>query len=143
MELASTADRLMAPGAKGAVMPTYLAVAVGGAVGAVSRVVVDRVIEAREDGLFPWSTFVINLSGCFVVGVVIASVVDRHQTPAWLRIGLVMGLLGAYTTFSTFGQETLGLIEEGRPAMAIVYAAGSMAFGVAAVFVGLRVGRML
>ena len=61
-------------------MPSAVAVAVGGAFGALSRYLVDRFIEAREFGLFPWSTFTINLSGCFVVGVVIAALVDRHQT---------------------------------------------------------------
>lgn len=59
--------------------------------------------------MFPWSTFTINVSGCLIVGGIIGALVDRHHTPAWLRLGLVMGLLGGYTTFSTFSQETLDL----------------------------------
>ena len=93
--------------------------------------------------VFPWSTFTINLSGCFVVGAVVAALVDRHHTPEWLRLGLVMGVLGGYTTFSTFGQETLDLIEEGRLAVAVTYAVASVAVGVAAVFAGSRLGRMV
>jgi CrcB protein len=124
-------------------MPTQLAVAAGGALGALARYLVDRSIEARAFGLFPWSTFTINLSGCFVVGAVVAALVDRHHTPEWLRLGLVMGVLGGYTTFSTFGQETFDLIEEGRVAIAVTYAAASVAIGVAAVFAGSRLGRVL
>ena len=124
-------------------MPTYLAVAIGGALGAFSRYLVDRFIEAREFGVFPWSTFTINVSGCFLVGVVITALVDRHNAPGWLRVGLVMGLLGGYTTFSTFSQETLDLFEEGRIATAMSYALGSVAIGLCAVLIGSRVGRVL
>jgi fluoride exporter len=124
-------------------MPTQLAVAVGGALGALTRYLVDRSIEARASGVFPWSTFTINLSGCFVVGVVVAALVDRHHAPQWVRLGLVMGVLGGYTTFSTFGQETLDLIEEGRLAVAMSYAVASVAVGVGAVFAGARIGRVL
>jgi len=124
-------------------MPVQLAVAVGGALGALARYLVDRFIEAREVGLFPWGTFTVNVSGCFAVGVVIAAVVDRHHTPAWLRLGLVMGVLGGYTTFSTFTQETFDLVREGRGGVGLGYAVGSVVSGVAAVFVGSRVGRVV
>ena len=124
-------------------MPTQLAVAVGGALGALTRYLVDRSIEAHASAVFPWSTFTINVSGCFVVGAVVAALVDRHQAPEWLRLAIVMGVLGGYTTFSTFGQETLDLIEEGRLAMAVSYAAASVAVGVAAVFAGSRLGRLV
>ena len=122
-------------------MPVMLAVALGGALGAVARYGLDRLIERRTFGLFPWSTFAINASGCVVIGVVIAALVDRHHTPAWLRVGLVMGVLGGYTTFSTFAQETLDLVEESRLGLALAYSAGSVTVGVAAVFVGMHAGR--
>jgi CrcB protein len=124
-------------------MPVSLAVALGGAFGALTRYLVDRAIEAREFGVFPWSTFTINVSGCFLVGLVIAALVDRHDAPAWLRVGLVMGVLGGYTTFSTFSQETLDLFEEGRVATAMTYSLGSLCVGTLAVLVGSRLGRVL
>jgi fluoride exporter len=120
-----------------------LAVGVGGALGASARYGLDRFIEHRVFTVFPWSTFVVNMTGCFVVGVVIAALVDRHHLPLWLRTGLVMGVLGGYTTFSTFAQESLDLIEEKHLALALTYALGSVAVGVTAAFAGTLVGRGL
>jgi fluoride exporter len=124
-------------------MPIALAVAVGGAFGAVSRYTLDRFIEQRSFALFPWATFTINLTGCFLVGTVIASLVDRHEVPGWLRSGLVLGFIGGYTTFSTYAQETLDLLESEDFAVALLYGLGSIVAGVAAVFAGNLVGRSL
>jgi CrcB protein len=123
-------------------MAVALAVALGGALGALSRYGIDVWIERSVEALFPWSTFVVNVSGCFAVGFVIAALVDRHRTPEWLRIGLVMGFCGGYTTFSTFGQETLDLVEARDLAVAAAYVTASVLLGVVAVFVGARLGRL-
>lgn len=123
-------------------MPSTVAVALGGAFGAVARYGLDRVIERRSDSLFPWSTFVINIAGCLVIGVLIAALVDRHHTPDWLRAGLVIGVVGGFTTFSTFAQEELDLLET-HVVTALAYVMASVAVGVAAVFVGSRLGRLL
>ena len=124
-------------------MPVFIAVALGGAVGSLARYGLDRLIERRSFAVFPWSTFTINVTGCLLIGAVIAALVDRHHTPAWLRLGLVMGVLGGYTTFSTFAQETLDLVEEGRLDVASLYAFGSLTAGVLAVFAGMRIGEIL
>ena len=124
-------------------MPVFIAVALGGAVGSLARYGLDRLIERRSFAVFPWSTFTINVTGCLLIGAVIAALVDRHHTPAWLRLGLVMGVLGGYTTFSTFAQETLDLLEEGRLDVASLYAFGSLTAGVLAVFAGMRIGEIL
>jgi CrcB protein len=123
-------------------MPSTVAVALGGAFGALARYGLDRVIERRSDSLFPWSTFVINIVGCLVIGVLIAALVDRHHTPEWLRAGLVIGVVGGFTTFSTFAQEELDLLET-HVVTALAYVLASVAVGVAAVFVGSRLGRLL
>jgi CrcB protein len=124
-------------------MPVFIAVALGGALGSLARYSIDRLIERRSFAIFPWSTFTINATGCLLIGLVIAALVDRDHTPAWLRLGLVMGVLGGYTTFSTFAQETLDLIEEGRLDVATFYAFGSLTVGVLAVFLGMQIGRAL
>ena len=122
-------------------MPTALAVALGGGIGAAGRYGLDRWIERRSFSVFPWSTFTINVSGCLVIGFVIAALVDRSAGPSWLRVGLAMGVIGGYTTFSTFAQETLDLLDESRPLLAVVYAAGSVGLGVVAVVAGMALGR--
>ena len=124
-------------------MPVIVGVALGGALGASARYALDRVIEARSESIFPWATFVINLSGCFVIGVVSATLIDRPHVPAWLRIGLVMGVVGGYTTFSTFAQEGLDLVDARDTAAAIAYIGGSVVLGILAVYAGRSAGRAL
>jgi fluoride exporter len=124
-------------------MSVLAGVAFGGAVGAMSRYGLDRMIEAREEATFPWSTFVINASGCLVVGFVIAALVDRRHTPEWLRAALVIGFCGGYTTFSTFAQETLDLLEARDVAIALTSVASNVVLGVLAVLAGTRFGRLV
>jgi CrcB protein len=89
------------------------------------------------------STFTIDVTGCFVVGAVIAVFVDRHRAPLWLRLGLTMGLVGGYTTFSTYARETLDPLEEGKLTVALTYGLGSVVVGMAAVLLGLRLRRLV
>src|SRR4051812_48764485 len=99
-------------GTEGARMPVVLGVALGGALGASARYGVDRLIERSLGGLFPWSTFLVNVSGCFLIGVFSAAFVDRHHLPAWLRIGIVMGVIGGYTTVFTLPPEAVRLHQD-------------------------------
>ena len=124
-------------------MPVIVGVALGGALGASARYGLDRFIEARSFAVFPWATFTINLTGCFLIGVIGESLVDRHHLPAWLRVGLVVGVIGGYTTFSTFEQETLTLVEARDLAVALAYVLGSIATGLVAVYAGTLLGRTL
>jgi fluoride exporter len=121
----------------------FFAVGLGGALGATARYGVDRFIEHRVFTVFPWSTFAINVTGCFAAGLVIASLVERHHLPLWLRAGLVVGVLGGYTTFSTFAQESLDLIEGRHVLLALAYSLESVVVGVIAAFAGTFVGGTL
>jgi fluoride exporter len=85
-------------------MAVVPAVAVGGALGALSRYGLMTFVDRRTLSIFPWDVFVVNMTGCFAVGLVVSALVDRHEAPAWLRVGLVLGFIGAYTTFSTFAR---------------------------------------
>jgi CrcB protein len=115
----------------------------GGGAGSVLRYAVGLWVEARTGPGFPWGTFAVNLSGCFLIGV-IATLADEH---AWIspaaRLALVTGVLGGYTTFSAFGLETWQLVEDGRALYAAVNAAASVAAGVAAVVAGIALTREL
>lgn len=123
-------------------MPLIL-VALGGAAGAVTRYVVDGLVADRATGAFPWGTLVINLSGSMLLGVLFALAVERGVLPAAVRAPLMIGFLGAYTTFSTLMLESWRLWEDGAAGMALANAFGSVALGLVAVFVGLVIGRAL
>jgi|1186.fasta_scaffold470080_2 CrcB protein len=122
-------------------MPVIAGVALGGALGASVRYLLDRFIEQHTESVFPWSTFMINATGCFVIGVVIEQLVDRHHLPTWIRVGIVVGVLGGYTTFSTFSQEIFSLLESNDVAIALTYAAASVGVGLLAVYAGTVLGR--
>ena len=124
-------------------MPVIIGVAFGGALGASARYGLDRLIQRTLGGLFPWSTFLINVSGCFLIGLFTAAFVDRHHLPAWLRIGIVMGVIGGYTTFSTFAAEALDLDEVHHIAVSSAYLVASVGLGMVAVYGGTLVGDRL
>jgi CrcB protein len=123
-------------------MPVAFAVVFGGGLGSLARYGLDSLLEHRVDWLFPWSTFAINVSGCFLNGLLVAVVVDALGAPQWLSRGLIIGFLGAYTTFSTFGAETYELTELGHWGLAAGNIATSAAAGVAAIALGQALGRL-
>ena len=115
----------------------------GGGAGAALRYAIGLWIDARSGPGFPWGTFAINVAGCFAIGVV-ATLADEHAwvTPA-ARLLLVTGLLGGFTTFSTFGLETWQLIEDRAAWTAAANVLGSVAVGLAAVILGVSIAREL
>ena len=124
-------------------MPVIVGVALGGAFGASARYALDRADRAPQRLDLPWATFTINVSGCFLIGLISATLVDRHHLPAWLRIGLVMGVIGGYTTFSTFAQESLDLVDARDVAAAIAYVGGSVVLGRDRRLLGQLTGRAI
>src|SRR3989442_8745062 len=100
-------------------------------------------VEARTGPGFAWGAFEVNVSGCFLIGVP-APLADDHAwiTPA-ARLALVTGVLGGFTTFSTFGLEAWELVEDGRTLLALANAAGSLGVGLAAVVAGVQPTRQL
>ena len=123
-------------------MPIIL-IALGGAAGAASRFLVDSFVSERFGGAFPLGTFVINLSGSFLLGLLFALAVEGARLPTDVRSALMIGFLGAYTTFSTLMLESWRLVEDGAVALAAANLAGSMLLGVVAVVAGLAIGRAL
>ncbi len=110
---------------------TLLLVMLGGAVGAPARYLTDRWIQSRHRTRLPWGTWTVNVAGSFLLGALAAS---QLGDPAMALLGL--GLCGALTTYSTFGYETVRLLESGAYAAAFTYAFGSIAAGLAAAFGG-------
>lgn len=123
-------------------MPIVL-VALGGAAGAVSRYLVDSWISSRVASAFPWGTLVVNVSGSFLVGVLFALAVERGVLPSAVRAPVMIGFLGAYTTFSTLVLESWWLHADGATGTAILNLAGSIVVGILAVVAGLAIGRAI
>ena len=118
-------------------------IGLAGFAGAVSRYGIEGWISQRSRGAFPWGTFVVNASGCFLLGFVFALLTERFQAPAALRSALTIGFLGAYTTFSTFAFETMRLAEDGAVLLAVGNVASSLGAGLLAVYAGTWAGRAL
>jgi CrcB protein len=123
---------------------TIVAVGVAGSFGAVARYALEGLVSDRTGGAFPWGTLVVNISGSFVLGALFAALVEGRIVMApWLRTGLTIGLVGAYTTFSTLTVETVRLLEDGAYASAAGNALGSLALGLVAAFLGVGIGRLI
>jgi CrcB protein len=120
-----------------------LLVGIGGFVGAIARRVVDLWVSDRVGSAFPLGTLVINVSGAFVVGLLFAWALERGVLPREIRGPVMIGFLGAYTTFSTWMLESWRLVEDGAWALAAFNLAGSVALGLVAVVAGLAVGRLI
>ena len=115
---------------------------VAAAVGAPARYLVDGWVQGRAGGPFPWGTFVVNMTGCLVLGVV-TGLGLHHGLGDTTRTIVGTGGLGAYTTFSTLSFETVRLAEEGAVDRAFLNAAGSLLVGLAAAAAGLAVTAAL
>lgn len=125
-------------------MRTVVAVGIAGFVGAVARYGIDGLIAQKGASSFPWGTFVVNVSGSFVLGLLFAVLIEgRVAVAPWLRTATTVGLIGAYTTFSTLTLETFRLVEDGSIILAGANAVGSLAIGLVAVYAGVVVGRLV
>jgi CrcB protein len=114
---------------------TVVLVLLGGAVGAPLRYLTDLVVQARHDTVFPWGTLTVNVAGSLLLGG-LASGVSNAGAPAWLLSLAGTGFCGALTTFSTFGFETVRLVEDGSWVEALMNVAASVGLGLAAVTAG-------
>lgn len=124
-------------------MVRYLLVGFGGFLGAIARFWIGDLVASRLGSRFPFGTFLINCSGCFVIGLAVTLLDSRtHWNSAW-RYLIPIGFIGAYTTFSTFEMETLGSLQEGKFAIAALNILLSVAVGLVAVWLGITAGNLL
>ena len=125
-------------------MANVLLVATGGAIGAAARYLAGLWIAARLGTSFPWGTFFVNVTGSFLIGIVLVLVVGG-TLPAGARLFFAVGILGGYTTFSSFSYETLQLLAGGGNVVGpvLLNTLGQLLAGLLAVYLGVVVGRAL
>ncbi|MGZ3681117.1 MAG: fluoride efflux transporter CrcB [Ktedonobacterales bacterium] len=119
-----------------------LLVALGGALGASTRYLLGMWIQTRVGPDFPWGTFVINVTGSFLIGIVLG-LVNAGTLSAEARLFLAVGVLGGYTTFSSFSYETLELLGDGNIQAFLFNAIGQLVAGLLAVYLGIVLSRSL
>jgi CrcB protein len=117
---------------------TVLLVAVGAAVGAPLRYLVDRAVQGRHDSLFPWGTFAVNIVGSFLLGMLAAA---SLHTPTPVLAAMGTGLCGALTTYSTFGYETVQLLHQRARLFAMLNVVASIVAGLGAAVVGAALAQ--
>ncbi len=124
-------------------MWTYVAIAIGGTLGCWARYVQSVYVQATFGRDFPFATLSINVIGSFLMGFLFILTLERLMIPPSVRVGVLTGVLGGYTTFSTFEMETLLLAESGEFFKAGLYVVLSVVIGFAAAFAGAYLARNL
>lgn len=115
-------------------------IAAGGALGALARHGVQTALPAAPGG-FPWATFLVNVSGCLLIGVLMVVITEVRTAHRLVRPFLGVGVLGGYTTFSTYVVDTQRTVAAGAPATALVYLGATLAAALLAVAAGVRLTR--
>lgn len=124
-------------------MNQVVAIGIGGALGSMARFGLSTWIYALLGRNFPYGTFVVNVLGCLAMGILFVLFTDRFADSSVLRAGVLIGVLGGFTTFSSFSIETFNLFEQGEAAKAGLYILGSLALCVTSTWLGVLIGRQL
>ncbi|OOG75782.1 camphor resistance protein CrcB [Sinorhizobium sp. A49] len=124
-------------------MSNLLLVGAGGAIGSMARYLVSLWTLHRWGPGFPWGTLGVNITGSFLIGLLAELIMRKFGASAEMRLFLITGVLGGYTTFSAFSLDTITLFERGDAALAVTYIAASVVLSILAVFAGLALMRAM
>jgi len=124
-------------------MNVWIGVILGGAVGSALRYAVSLFMGSKLGPEFPYGTLTVNVTGCLLIGLLGVMLVGPWWGREEVRLAILVGCLGGFTTFSSFGADALGLIEQGRWTAAMVYVSVTNIAGLIAVWAGDRIGRTL
>ncbi|WP_457586277.1 fluoride efflux transporter CrcB [Ensifer canadensis] len=124
-------------------MSNLLLVGFGGAIGSMVRYLVGLWTLHRWGPGFPWGTLGVNITGSFLIGLLAELIMRKFGASAEMRLFLITGVLGGYTTFSAFSLDTITLFERGDAALAVTYIAASVVLSILAVFAGLALMRAM
>lgn len=121
----------------------YLLIFAGGGLGAVLRYWVQGLVYNRMGSAFPYGTVLVNIAGCFVIGLLMVSLEERFLATPALRLFLTVGILGGFTTFSSFSFETMALFRDGESALALGNVGLSVLVCLCATWTGMKLGRLV
>jgi CrcB protein len=121
----------------------YVLVFLGGGAGAALRYWLQGVVHQRAGAAFPYGTLVVNILGCLAIGLLMISLEERFLATPALRVFLTIGILGGFTTFSSFSYETLALVREGEHLSALVNIGLSVLACLSATWVGMQLGKWI
>jgi len=124
-------------------MWNYVAVALGGVVGCCARYGVTQAVQTFYGRNFPLATLIINVTGCLAMGFLFFATLERVSVSPSMRVAILTGVLGGFTTFSTFAMEALLLAEDGETGYAVLYVLLSLFLGLAAALLGAYLARSL
>jgi CrcB protein len=120
-----------------AAITPYLLIALGGAIGSVARALLNLVVTTRAGELFPWGILAVNVLGCLAIGA-LSALIERES----LRVLLMTGLCGGFTTFSAFSLDALRLLQAGRPGTAALYVATSLVLCLLGTWLGWTLAQL-
>ena len=121
----------------------YLLIFAGGGLGAMLRDWVQGLVYDRMGSAFPYGTVLVNIVGCFVIGLLMVSLEERFLATPALRLFLTVGILGGFTTFSSFSFETMALFRDGESALALANVGLSVLVCLCATWTGMKLGRLV
>jgi fluoride exporter len=124
-------------------MWAYVAIAIGGVLGCWARYAMTNLVQAIYGRDFPYATLSINILACFMMGFLFEETLDRLTISPVLRVGILTGFIGGFSTFSTFAMETLLLMEQGAGGKSAIYVIVSIVLGLMAVTGGVYLARNL
>ncbi|CAN7350243.1 fluoride efflux transporter CrcB [Neorhizobium tomejilense] len=124
-------------------MTNVLLVAIGGAIGSVCRYLVGFWALRLWGPAFPWGTLAVNIAGSFAIGFLAELIVRRFDASPEMRLLIITGFLGGFTTFSAFSLDVVSLLERGATMVGVTYIVASVAISLGAVFAGLALGRAM
>jgi fluoride exporter len=123
-------------------MRLILAIGAGSFIGGVSRYLLSQLVQIRFYSTFPYGTLFVNIFGCLLIGVVFGLSEKGNMSPDW-RLFLATGILGGFTTFSAFSNETISMLRDGQFLPASLYVGASVAFGLVATIIGISIIKLI
>jgi CrcB protein len=121
----------------------FLLIGIGGGIGSIARYLCQKWFNENYPHPFPWGTFTVNLAGCFLIGIIYAASEKAAVLSPQTRLFLITGFCGGFTTFSTFAFENMNLLRSGDGVYFLIYTITSVVLGIAAVFSGIAIMKLL